>query len=188
MHVSILNNNEDIGWLYIYSQQVIGSDHLTTGPVDILSNVFPWITHSSHCSVFWQPTVASRLIKSGGCLSRGPGARLWRTRTGTTALLLSQQQQRHYGKIGNYIHVERDSENREVAVVQMRRQPVNGLNADFMVELEETLNVLQNDNSYRGIILSSGNPDVFSAGLDIPNLYQKSSSHFSELWKSLLDF
>ena len=37
----------------------------------------------------------------------------------------------------------------------MSRKPVNGMNIDFMNELDDTLKMLENNNSYRGVILTS---------------------------------
>ena len=43
----------------------------------------------------------------------------------------------------------------DIAVVKMNRKPVNGLNKDFLTELNITLEKLENNASYRGVILTS---------------------------------
>ncbi|CAG02071.1 unnamed protein product, partial [Tetraodon nigroviridis] len=41
------------------------------------------------------------------------------------------------------------------------------------------------DKSCRGIILTSGQPKVFSAGLDIMEMYGKSPEHCGEFWRAV---
>ncbi|XP_038064589.1 enoyl-CoA delta isomerase 1, mitochondrial-like [Patiria miniata] len=130
-----------------------------------------------------------RLIgKSGACiLSRARSASACRRQTGPTPLSLLQQK-RHYAESGNHIMVERDSNNEGIAVVKMNKKPVNSLSKDFMMEMNITLEKLENDSSCRGVILTSANPGIFSAGLDITEMYQKSSDYTSAFWRSLQDF
>ena len=42
-----------------------------------------------------------------------------------------------------------------IAIVKMNKKPVNSLSKDFMTEMNITLEKLENDNTCRGVILTS---------------------------------
>ncbi|XP_071796627.1 enoyl-CoA delta isomerase 1, mitochondrial-like [Asterias amurensis] len=129
-----------------------------------------------------------KIGQTGGRLvSRALSASLHRRQTGAVPLLLLQQK-RYYADPGSYVQVVRDTVYEDIAVLKMNRKPVNGLNKDFLTELNITLEKLENNASYRGVILTSANPGVFSAGLDITEMYQKSPEYTSAFWRSLQDF
>ncbi|XP_038064691.1 uncharacterized protein LOC119735071 [Patiria miniata] len=114
--------------------------------------------------------------KSGACLlSRSRSASQVYKRSGATPLLLTQQK-RYYADPGKYIQVERDTDHEDIAIVRMNKK-ANSLCRDFMRELIITLEKLENNQSYRGAILTSAQPGIFSAGLDINELYQKSDDY-----------
>ncbi|RQM18614.1 hypothetical protein DD237_001538 [Peronospora effusa] len=58
------------------------------------------------------------------------------------------------------------------AIVRLNRPPVNSLNTTLIQELDATITKLEDDKSVRGLILASSNQKVFSAGLDIMEMYQ----------------
>ncbi len=120
-------------------------------------------------------------------MSRALCASLNRRQTGAVPLLLLQQK-RYYADPGSYVQVERDTVHEDIAILKMNRKPVSGLNKDFLTELNITLEKLENNASYRGVILTSANPGIFSAGLDITEMYQKSPEYTSAFWRSLQDF
>ncbi|PWA28953.1 hypothetical protein CCH79_00019625, partial [Gambusia affinis] len=93
-----------------------------------------------------------------------------------------------------------------VAVMHMQSPPVNSLSLDFLTEICITLEKLEMDKGCRGLIITSvpsayvatmqiivvvGNssvnsqPKVFSAGLDILEMYGKSPEHCGEFWKAV---
>ncbi|XP_038064587.1 enoyl-CoA delta isomerase 1, mitochondrial-like [Patiria miniata] len=92
------------------------------------------------------------------------------------------------GETGNNVEVERDSVHKEIAIVKMNRATGNKLSTDFMTELNTTLEKLENDDSCRGIILTSAIAGIFSLGLDGTEMYQKSLESTSAFWRSLQDF
>ena len=58
------------------------------------------------------------------------------------------------------------------AVVTITKEPVNSLDLDAWVQLEQALDQLEADPSVSGVIFASGlKRDVFSAGNDIMELY-----------------
>ncbi|XP_057653160.1 enoyl-CoA delta isomerase 1, mitochondrial-like [Diorhabda carinulata] len=73
-----------------------------------------------------------------------------------------------------------------VATVEMQRPPVNSLNLDLINEISATLTDLENNNS-RGLILTSKKDGVFSAGLDILEMYKPEQERLKAFWISLQD-
>ncbi|CAG02069.1 unnamed protein product [Tetraodon nigroviridis] len=72
-----------------------------------------------------------------------------------------------------------------VALMSMQSPPVNSLSLEFLTELSIAVEKLEMDKSCRGIILTSGQPKVFSAGLDIMEMYGKSPEHCGEFWRAV---
>ncbi|KAG7267315.1 hypothetical protein CRUP_022249 [Coryphaenoides rupestris] len=72
-----------------------------------------------------------------------------------------------------------------VAVMRMQSPPVNSLNMDLLTEFTATLENLEKDKSCRGVIITSCLPKIFSAGLDILEMYQTSPEHCGEFWKAV---
>lgn len=72
------------------------------------------------------------------------------------------------------------------ATVTMNRPPVNSLNLELLTALSKTLDDLQNNKS-RGMILTSSSPTVFSAGLDIMEMYKPDAARLREFWTTLQD-
>ncbi|KAM4716805.1 enoyl-CoA delta isomerase 1, mitochondrial [Anableps anableps] len=72
-----------------------------------------------------------------------------------------------------------------VAVMSMQSPPVNSLSLDFLTELCISLEKLEMDKGCRGLIITSNQPKVFSAGLDILEMYGKSPERCGEFWKSV---
>ncbi|XP_058820011.1 enoyl-CoA delta isomerase 1, mitochondrial-like [Topomyia yanbarensis] len=72
------------------------------------------------------------------------------------------------------------------ATVTLNRPPVNSLNLELLTAISETLDDLQNNKS-RGIILTSSSKTVFSAGLDIMEMYKPKSERLKAFWSTLQD-
>ncbi|XP_062264519.1 enoyl-CoA delta isomerase 1, mitochondrial [Platichthys flesus] len=72
-----------------------------------------------------------------------------------------------------------------VAIMQMQSPPVNSLSLDFLTELCISVEKLEMDKSCRGLIITSSQPKVFSAGLDIMEMYGKSPERCGEFWKAV---
>ncbi|XP_074648444.1 enoyl-CoA delta isomerase 1, mitochondrial-like isoform X2 [Tubulanus polymorphus] len=69
-----------------------------------------------------------------------------------------------------------------LAVLKMHRKPVNSLNTEFLKELTETLDSLEKDKETKGVILTSGIPKIFSAGLDIMEMYNSTDEKVRDFW------
>ncbi|CAK4703479.1 hypothetical protein LEN26_019674 [Aphanomyces euteiches] len=74
------------------------------------------------------------------------------------------------------------------AVVRMNRAPVNSLNLEMFKALEKTVADLEKDKAIKGLILASTNPKVFSAGLDIMEMYQPKTHRLREFWAAFQEF
>ncbi|XP_030590728.1 enoyl-CoA delta isomerase 1, mitochondrial-like [Archocentrus centrarchus] len=72
-----------------------------------------------------------------------------------------------------------------VAVMRMQSPPVNSLNLELLTDICIALEKLEMDKSCRGLIITSNQPKVFSAGLDILEMYGKSPEHCGEFWKAV---
>ncbi|TKS92413.1 Enoyl-CoA delta isomerase 1, mitochondrial [Collichthys lucidus] len=72
-----------------------------------------------------------------------------------------------------------------VAVMHMQNPPVNSLSLGFLTEFCIAVEKLEMDKSCRGLILTSSQPKVFSAGLDIMDMYGKSPEHCAEFWRAV---
>lgn len=75
-----------------------------------------------------------------------------------------------------------------IAVLQLKRKPVNGLNLEFLTELNLTLEKLEKDRQVKGLIFTSGQPKIFSAGLDIMEMYNPKPERMREFWRALQSF
>lgn len=74
-----------------------------------------------------------------------------------------------------------------VAVISMGRPPVNSLNLELLTELTTTLNDVKKQKC-KGIILTSSLSSVFSAGLDIMEMYKAEKERCTQFWNALQDF
>ncbi|XP_032123976.1 enoyl-CoA delta isomerase 1, mitochondrial [Sapajus apella] len=72
-----------------------------------------------------------------------------------------------------------------VAVMRLNNPPVNRLSLEFLTELVISLEKLENDKSFRGVIMTSDCPGVFSAGLDLKEMCGRSPAHYAEYWKAV---
>ncbi|KAL6476199.1 hypothetical protein MHYP_G00146980 [Metynnis hypsauchen] len=74
-----------------------------------------------------------------------------------------------------------------IAVVKFQAPPVNSMGMDFLTEMAISLDKLELDKNCRGIILTSAVPKVFSAGLDIMDMYGKTLEHYDLFWRGVQD-
>jgi len=92
-------------------------------------------------------------------------------------------QRRAASKIITEIHPEND----EVAIVKMNAPPINALSRQFLKELEDSIDALEKDEDVRAMVLTSQNPGIFSAGLDIFEMYGKDKESLGAFWTQLQD-
>lgn len=73
-----------------------------------------------------------------------------------------------------------------ITTISMANPPVNILSKQLLSALNSSLMDTQRDNS-RGVILTSSLPTVFSAGLDIMEMYNRTEKQLTEYWQILQD-
>lgn len=78
-------------------------------------------------------------------------------------------------------------ENKEkgYATLKLNKGPVNSLNLEFLTELNIQLEKLEESKEIKGVILTSNLPNIFSAGLDILEMYQIKQDRGSQFWTAL---
>lgn len=73
-----------------------------------------------------------------------------------------------------------------VATLTMNRPPVNGLNLELLRDIHNSIDEIES-NKCRGLILTSSSSTVFSAGLDITEMYKPNQDRVRQFWTSLQD-
>ena len=74
-------------------------------------------------------------------------------------------------------------EKTNISVVTINAPPVNKMSMELLNDLTDTLAFLTKQQS-RGIILTSSSEKVFSAGLDILELYHPNLERFRTYWRT----
>jgi len=77
-----------------------------------------------------------------------------------------------------------DTDEKGIAIVSMNKAPVNSLNTELIQELTQA--VVETEKTAKAIILTSG-CGVFSAGLDITEMYNPDIAKLRVFWGSLQD-
>ncbi len=73
------------------------------------------------------------------------------------------------------------SQENQIKIIQLNRKKANALNYDLIKSISEHLNKIKSDESVKGIILT-GHEGMFSAGLDIVELYDKDREYMKNFW------
>lgn len=71
-----------------------------------------------------------------------------------------------------------------IATVTMNRPPVNSLNLELLTDLVDAMKSVKK-NKCLGMILTSSSNSVFSAGLDIMEMYKPSEERLKNFWSTL---
>ena len=80
------------------------------------------------------------------------------------------------------INLSTHPNNPEIAIVALNQPPVNSMGKSLLTELHDTIIKLENDNQHRAMILTSANPGIFCAGLDLLELHDKTEDELAEFW------
>ncbi|XP_003396679.1 enoyl-CoA delta isomerase 1, mitochondrial isoform X1 [Bombus terrestris] len=73
-----------------------------------------------------------------------------------------------------------------IATISMARSPVNNLNKELLNALNTSLMDVQKEKC-QGVILTSSLSNIFSAGLDINEMYNRTEEQLTEYWQTLQD-
>ncbi|KAH8249721.1 hypothetical protein KR032_011720 [Drosophila birchii] len=71
-----------------------------------------------------------------------------------------------------------------IATLTLNRPPVNSQNVQLLVDLQKSIGEIESNKS-RGLILTSACPNVFSAGLDILEMYNTDEERLRNIWFEL---
>lgn len=93
--------------------------------------------------------------------------------------------QRCFSSSEKLVHVALNEET-GISTVTLQRLPVNSLNLELLQELCTIFDALEKDKS-RGMILTSASSTVFSAGLDILEMYKPKPDRATDFWTTLQD-
>lgn len=96
-------------------------------------------------------------------------------------------QQNTPGGATDLFHVE-DRRDEGYVILQMNKAPVNSLSLEFLTALNIQMDKLEKDKSVKGIILTSALPNIFSAGLDIMEMYDCKPERIRNFWSELQNF
>lgn len=101
---------------------------------------------------------------------------------------LSKQQLhliRSYASGKKFVEITQD-DNTGIQTISMAKPPVNSLNLELLEDLRTSFKEAE-QNKCKGIILTSSLPTVFSAGLDIMEIYKPDMKRFTSFWRTLQD-
>ncbi len=73
-------------------------------------------------------------------------------------------------------------------VLKLNRFPVNTFNLEFLNQLNKQLDEIENSNEIQGVILTSSLPNIFSAGLELSELYPGKVENVRSFWSAFQDF
>ena len=71
-------------------------------------------------------------------------------------------------------------------IIQMDREKVNPMNYEFVAGLRIALKNFLEDDRIEGAIIN-GKENIFSAGLDLPELYSYDEMQFDKFWRNFMD-
>ncbi|MEZ4879207.1 MAG: enoyl-CoA hydratase/isomerase family protein, partial [Chitinophagales bacterium] len=74
----------------------------------------------------------------------------------------------------------------QIAVIQLDRGSANPMNHQLVSELRVALKEAQTNEQVLGAIIH-GKPNFFSAGLDLPELYNYNEQQFADFWQNFMD-
>merc|ERR1711962_1766374 len=81
-----------------------------------------------------------------------------------------------------FVDIE-DSPENGYSILKMQRKPVNSFNLEFISEMIEAIDSVEKNPSSRGLVITSP-LKVYSAGLDIAELYNPNEARLNDFWRS----
>lgn len=110
------------------------------------------------------------------------------TRFITTTKFVSQSETSSGGGgSDNLFHVE-DRRTEGYVILKLNKGPVNSLNLDFLTALNIQLEKFEQAADVKGVIITSNVANIFSAGLDILEMYDSKPDRIRQFWSALQDF
>lgn len=72
-----------------------------------------------------------------------------------------------------------------MATVSLSKRPVNSLTQEVCEEVKAKLHELEADPDIRGVVLGSGVPGIFSAGLDLRSMHGRTTDELAVFWTAV---
>ncbi|EFN66810.1 3,2-trans-enoyl-CoA isomerase, mitochondrial [Camponotus floridanus] len=91
---------------------------------------------------------------------------------------------RFYATTPKLIETTRDDTG--IDIISMAKPPVNSINTELLSALKTSLLEAQSNRS-KGVILTSSLPTIFSAGLDITEMFTNDKKKITDFWSTLQD-
>lgn len=83
------------------------------------------------------------------------------------------------------VKIETYSSDSRVAILRMAAPPVNVLSTDMILAILDAIRSIENNPQYKVLVLTSGLLGVFTAGLDIREMYNTTREKHRHFWTSL---
>lgn len=78
--------------------------------------------------------------------------------------------------------VDKNWHRKEYVTLKLNRAPVNSFNVDFLKDLVYQIEMFEETETLKGVIISSDITKVFSAGIDLMELYDPDPHRVEDLW------
>lgn len=77
------------------------------------------------------------------------------------------------------------SRQEQYAIIQLNRGKSNPMNTQMLLELSSAFSELEGDTTVAGVLLT-GKEHFFSAGLDLPEIFNYDAAEFDHFWKTFM--
>jgi len=88
--------------------------------------------------------------------------------------------------LSSYKMLDIETTDKEYYIMNLNRKPVNSMNYELLKEMNQAIKELEADKKCRGVVISSKLP-VFSAGLDLFEMYDPNVERMTAFWRELQD-
>jgi Delta3-Delta2-enoyl-CoA isomerase len=85
-------------------------------------------------------------------------------------------------------NIDESNKDQGYAILKLNKAPVNSLNLEFLTALNIQLDKFEQSKNFEGVILTSDLNNIFSAGLDIMEMYQGKPERLRHFWWALQEF
>jgi 3,2-trans-enoyl-CoA isomerase len=96
-----------------------------------------------------------------------------------------RQLQQFRGAVGDLVKLEHSGDG--VLKLLLNRGPVNSLNLELLQSIHAGLAEAHLDKTVKGVVLGTTKPGIFSAGLDIMEMYEPDEDRLNAFWSTLQD-
>ena len=84
--------------------------------------------------------------------------------------------------VSSFKMLDIETTDKEYYIMNLNRKPVNSMNYELLKEMNQAIKELEADKKCRGVVISSKLP-VFSAGLDLFEMYEPNVERMTAFWR-----